>query len=142
MCSTRNCYSDIEVTGNNKLVLEKVIYISDTRPVKKSKAQKRTCKAQNRMRDMGLKSLKHTFSQPGVKVLQTNFPCSSPKTVSAIETTIKKRSTKKNVTQNFPTRVECSAVCSRSFSTICHAISACDFVKLLLFPAEFQRCFF
>ena len=81
---------------------------------------------------MGLKSLKHTFEQPGVSVLHTKFPCSSPNTLSAIETTIKNRSTKKNVDQNLPTKVECWATCSTSFSIICHAMIAffCVFFPL------------
>ena len=81
-----------------------------------------TCKAQNLKRDMGLKSLKQILLQPGVIVLQTNFPCSSLNIVSAMETSIRYRRTKKKVTQNFPTNVECSPTCSRYFCTKCQPI--------------------
>lgn len=37
-----------------------------------------TCIAQNRIWDIGLKRLKHTFSQPGCKVLHMKRDCSSP----------------------------------------------------------------
>ena len=94
-----------------------------------------TCNAHRRMREIGLKSLKQTFSHPGVSMLHSKSPRSSPKTVSAIETTMRKRRMKKKVVQNLPTSVEWEADCSRSFSTICQAMIFLkyNFLKLLFY---------
>ena len=120
-CSVKHSFNLTKPIGLEKLYRKK-----------KSKNRKQkllllppTCSAQSRINEIGEKSLKQTFSQPGVAMLQSKLPRSSPNTVSAIETTMRKRRTKKNVVQNFPTNVEWAATCSRSFSTMCHAIFLC-----------------